>query len=162
MYKFIIFFTFIILSTDLYAQTEPVIRVKKPVSDIDSLRYSGNDYDFDAINWIQVGNDMVSVSSFGRYLPPVFKAEDYNGYYYIKQNLRIPSAVPDSVKGEVHVNFNITPAGYISDFKLFRKLHPLCDQAALDVVSKMPKWERGRIENGKGCKTNYTVRMVFS
>ncbi|MCI5055189.1 MAG: energy transducer TonB [Flavobacteriales bacterium] len=149
-----------------FSQVEPVIRVKKNQTnfELDSLKYTGNLYDFNESLGLNIRAPQRSPFAPAAYsIAPRFRKDDYNASKYLRENLEYPVEIKDQdIEGAVHVNFNISPAGNLSDFKVFRKLHPTCDAIALKLVSSMPKWDRGEIKEGKRCKTNHTVRVVFN
>ena len=50
--------------------------------------------------------------------------------------------------------------GSISDIKVAKSLEPNCDNEAMRVMHKMPKWKPG-IQNDKPCRTMVAVPIVF-
>lgn len=80
---------------------------------------------------------------------------------FIGANLVYPKEVQDaSVEGKVVVRFVVTRSGQIEDVVVVRGIHPLCDQAAKDVVKKMPKWNPGK-KNGRFVPVYFTLPLVF-
>lgn len=80
---------------------------------------------------------------------------------FIQQNVKYPQeAIKQDVEGTVFVEFVVGQDGALSDIKVVRGQPAGLDQAAIDVVRKMPKWIPGR-NNGKSVKVKVTVPIKF-
>lgn len=80
---------------------------------------------------------------------------------FIQQHVKYPQeALRQQVEGTVYVEFVVGQDGTLSDLKVVRGQPAGLDQAALDVVSKMPKWIPGK-NNGKSVKVKVTVPIKF-
>lgn len=64
------------------------------------------------------------------------------------------------IEGRVLVSFVIDKDGQIMDSSIKRKLSPLADQAAMDIINKMPQWIPGR-QNGKNVAVMYNLPISF-
>lgn len=94
---------------------------------------------------------------------PQFPGGDVAFNTFIKENLIYPKeAKRNHVTGTVIVSFYIETDGSLSDVQVVpgKGLYPPCDQAALDVVAKSPKWNPGKI-NGVSVKTKQIARVKF-
>jgi len=84
-------------------------------------------------------------------------------YQYVAQNLRYPDlAVQNNISGKVIVEFVITKDGTVDNIQTFGK--PLgfgLEEAAMQVVRTMPKWEPGKID-GKSVKIKYRLPINYS
>ena len=80
------------------------------------------------------------------YMPPMPKEPEFPGgvdsmYQYIAKNLKYPnSALEQNIEGVVLCEFIIEKDGSVSNVKIIKSLHPLCDEEAMRVIKLMPKW----------------------
>ena len=60
---------------------------------------------------------------------------------YIKTYKRYPEeAKADSIKGTVHLYFNLKKDGSVKKVRITKKLHPACDAEAIRLIKEGPKW----------------------
>jgi len=62
--------------------------------------------------------------------------------------------------GRVVVQFIVDTNGAVVEPKVVRSVSPKLDQAALDAVKGMPKWEPGKL-NGKPVRVKYNIPINF-
>ncbi len=80
---------------------------------------------------------------------------------FIAKNLRYPRAAQEEgIQGRVTVRFVVSKTGEITDIKIVRGIHTLCDEEAIRVVKMMPNWIPGR-QNGNPVAVIYNVPVVF-
>ena len=82
---------------------------------------------------------------------------------FIRDNITYPqNAIDNGVEGDVAILFAVDEAGKVYTPKIIgdRTGYGL-DEAALEVVSKMPNWNPGRIQ-GKNVKSYYTLPISFN
>ena len=80
---------------------------------------------------------------------------------FIKENLVYPQeAIDAGLEGRVYVGFYVETDGSITGIKLYRGIGYGCDEAAMDVVRKMPKWKPGT-QRGKLIRVPYMVPIKF-
>lgn len=80
---------------------------------------------------------------------------------YLGKNLRYPEAARDAdIEGRVVVQFIVDENGRISNAKVIRGIGAGCDEEALRVVYKMPRWKAGR-QNDKPTKVMLTLPIIF-
>ncbi len=86
-------------------------------------------------------------------------------FEFIDKNLIYPQAAIDSgIEGVVKVRFTVTKSGKLTDFMAVitkEKLGYGLEEAAIDVVKKMPQWEPGSV-NGVVTPVYHTVPIKFS
>lgn len=58
------------------------------------------------------------------------------------------------------LSFGVEKDGYISDLKVIRGIGGGCDEEALRVLSKSPRWVPGE-QRGKPVRVSYTVPIFF-
>lgn len=81
---------------------------------------------------------------------------------FIQDNIVYPeTAIENGVEATVEVNFAVDENGKVYTPKIKNEKAGFgLDQASLDVVSKMPKWNPGQIK-GKNVKSYYTLPITF-
>ncbi|OJJ19132.1 hypothetical protein BKI52_20160 [marine bacterium AO1-C] len=84
-----------------------------------------------------------------------------NLYKYIQQNLKYPpKARQMAIEGKVYVELIIGKDGSIVSIRVVRGLSKDCDQEAIRVMKKMPKWTPATVR-GRRVKQKITVPIVF-
>ncbi|MBQ6770271.1 MAG: energy transducer TonB [Bacteroidales bacterium] len=96
----------------------------------------------------------------------VEKMPEYPGGFeamfdFINANLDYPQEAKDAaIEGKVFVSFIVEKDGSLSSIKLLRGIGYGCDEAAMDVVRKMPKWKPA-IQRGKPVRVQYQLPFNF-
>lgn len=83
---------------------------------------------------------------------------------FIASNLTYPlDARAQGIEGTVYVTFVVDKDGSISNIHIEegRGLSPSCDQAAIDAVSKSPRWKPG-LHNGVPVRVKRISRIRFT
>lgn len=82
-------------------------------------------------------------------------------YAYIVKNLKYPEkAKAEGIEGRVFVTFTIEKDGSVSNVKILRGIGGGCDEAAKEVVEKMPKWKPGT-QRGKPVRVQFNLPIKF-
>jgi protein TonB len=93
---------------------------------------------------------------------PEFPGGDAGLVKFLSNNLRFPaSAQQKGISGVVYVGFVINNKGEVTDIKVLKGIDQDCDEEALRVIGKMPKWKPGR-QNGGTVSVRYTLPLRFS
>ncbi len=80
---------------------------------------------------------------------------------YVNNNLKYPEpARLAGVEGKVYLNFVVDKEGGIHDVKVLKGLGFGCDEAAIRLVAKMPKWKPGS-QDGKPVAVSYNIPIQF-
>lgn len=80
---------------------------------------------------------------------------------YIRKNLRYPSmAQENGVQGKVFIGFVVEKDGSISDVTILKGIGGGCDEEAMRVIKKSPKWKPGQQQNNK-VRVRYTMPISF-
>jgi TonB family protein len=80
---------------------------------------------------------------------------------YIQENLRYPAAAQRAnVQGRVFMSFVVTQDGGIADAKVLKGIGFGCDEEAIRVTSRMPKWKPGS-QDGKPLNVRYVLPIAF-
>ena len=80
---------------------------------------------------------------------------------YLASNIKYPQMARESgIQGRVFVNFVVEPDGSVSNVKVLRSLGGGCDEEAMRVVKKMPKWKPGK-QRGKAVRVSYILPVNF-
>ncbi|MGB0165476.1 MAG: energy transducer TonB [Luteibaculum sp.] len=83
-------------------------------------------------------------------------------YQFLGNNIKYPTMAQDAgIQGVVYVTFVVEKDGSVTDAKVLRGIGGGCDEEALRVVRKMPKWEPGE-QRGKKVKVQYNVPVRFT
>lgn len=81
---------------------------------------------------------------------------------FLQKNLRYPEMAQEiGVQGKVFVSFVIEKDGSVSDVKLTRGIGAGCDEEALRVIKKSPKWRPG-IQNAQRVRVRYNMPLSFT
>jgi len=80
---------------------------------------------------------------------------------FIQKNLQYPPmARENSISGRVYLKFVVEPSGEVSKIQLLRGIGGGCDEEAIRVVKKMPKWKPGR-QRGKAVRVLFNLPIRF-
>ena len=80
---------------------------------------------------------------------------------YLSSNIKYPAiAEENGIQGRVICTFVVERDGSITDVKIAKSVDPSLDKEAMRVVSKMPKWIRGK-QNGSAVRVKYTLPVTF-
>lgn len=80
---------------------------------------------------------------------------------FINGNLEYPQEAKDAeIEGKVFVSFIVEQDGSLSSIKLLRGIGYGCDEAAMDVVRKMPNWKPAT-QRGKPVRVQYQLPFNF-
>lgn len=81
---------------------------------------------------------------------------------YIQKNLRYPGMAQEKgVQGKVYISFVVEKDGSVSNVQLLRGIGAGCDEEALRVIAKSPKWKPG-IQNGRTVRVRYNMPISFA
>lgn len=107
-----------------------------------------------------VDNNIYNVKSIESY--PEFEGGMKAWAKFIQRNLRYPSAAEDSrVQGRVMLSFVIEKDGSISNVTVVNGIGSGCDEEAVRVIKKSPKWKPGR-QNDQTVRVRYTMPLSFT
>jgi len=82
-------------------------------------------------------------------------------YMFIGETLQYPDeANAKGASGTVFVSFVVDKSGAVRDATVVKSVDPALDQAALDMVNKMPDWKPG-IQEGKTVNVKYNLPVKF-
>ncbi|MFM8912216.1 MAG: energy transducer TonB [Flammeovirgaceae bacterium] len=83
-------------------------------------------------------------------------------YKYLQENMRYPAvARRNGVEGKVMVQFVVGKDGTINEVKVLRGIGAGCDEEAVRVMEKAPKWNAGK-QRGKPVRQRCIVPIIFS
>lgn len=92
---------------------------------------------------------------------PEFPGGEAAFFDYVMKNVKYPAgAVSDKIEGRVVVKFIIRSDGEPGDVKIFRSIRSDLDSECLRVISRMPKWKPGMI-NEKPVSVSYSIPVRF-
>jgi TonB family protein len=80
---------------------------------------------------------------------------------FIRNNIQYPDqSFEQGITGTVHVKFNISETGKLSDFKIHKGVNDELNAEAMRVIRLMPDWEPGLID-GQPTAMAYILPIVF-
>ena len=93
---------------------------------------------------------------------PQFPGGDAALLKYLSANVKVPEkAKQKNIHGTVYVNFVITSKGSILFPYVVRGLGEGCNEEAVRVIKKMPKWNPGK-QKGKDVLVRYNLPIKFN
>ncbi|AZQ61196.1 energy transducer TonB [Flammeovirga pectinis] len=82
-------------------------------------------------------------------------------YKWVGKNMKYPSqAKRMGVEGKVYVQFVVDKDGTLTDVKVVRGIGAGCDEAAIKVLQKAPKWKPGK-QRGRPVKQRMVLPISF-
>ena len=92
---------------------------------------------------------------------PSFPGGEQELLNFIHKNTLYPAeSRKQHIEGKVYVQFMIDTEGFVTKIKVLQSVDPLLDKEAIRVISSMPKWKPGRI-NDKNVSAPYTIPISF-
>jgi protein TonB len=92
---------------------------------------------------------------------PEFPGGEEELLRYLAQNIQYPKrAVDGNTEGRVLLGFVVNKEGEIDDVKVIRSIGDGCDEEAVRVIHKMPKWKPGK-NNGRLVNVFYNLPVTF-
>lgn len=80
---------------------------------------------------------------------------------FIQKHLRYPSmAEQNEIQGKVYINFVIEKDGSISDVTVVKGIGYGCDEEAVRVLKKSPKWKPG-MQNNRPVRVRYSMPIGY-
>jgi TonB family C-terminal domain len=107
--------------------------------------------------------DSLRVLYYSDIMPAFPGGGDSAFYAFVQKNLIYPEdAKSKGIMGTVYIQFIVEKDGSLSSIHVIprRGISPSCDQAAIDVVSKSPKWTPGKMHD-KPVRVQCTKRIKF-
>lgn len=92
---------------------------------------------------------------------PSFPGGDEKLYQFLGENMKYPPMAKDAgIQGIVYVTFVVKEDGSISDVRVLRGIGGGCNEEAIRVIKKMPKWKPGK-QRGKSVRVQYNMPVRF-
>lgn len=92
---------------------------------------------------------------------PAFPGGESALFEYLRNNISYPQMAKESnIQGTVFVTFVVEPDGFISNVKVLRGIGGGCDNEAIRVVKKMPRWSPGK-QRGKPVRVQFNLPIKF-
>lgn len=104
-----------------------------------------------------IGPELITIVEIAPEFPGGFQALSE----FITTNLNYPQEAKEAgVEGRVFVSFIVEKDGSLSSIQLLRGIGYGCDEEAMAVVKKMPKWKPAT-QRGKPVRMRYQLPFVF-
>ncbi len=82
-------------------------------------------------------------------------------YKFINKNIRYPNgAISKRIQGKVTIQFVVEPDGSLTNFKVLKGIGGGCDEEAVRVLQKAPRWIPGKL-GGEAVRTYVTRPIIF-
>ena len=93
---------------------------------------------------------------------PEFQGGEAAMRRYLSESIKYPENAKElGIQGMVYINFVVEKDGSITEVKLLRGIGEGCDEEALRVVMKMPKWHPGS-QQGRTVRVSYNLPVRFT
>ena len=93
---------------------------------------------------------------------PAYPGGDKARLNFLQNNITYPvNARSMGIQGTVYVTFVVETDGSISDVRVLRGIGGGCDEEAIRVIKKMPKWKPGRMD-GKLVRVQFNMPIKFT
>ena len=95
---------------------------------------------------------------------PQFPGGDSERLKFLQNNITYPEkAMEKGIQGTVYITFIIEKDGSVTNVKVLRGIGGGCDEEAVRVIRKMPKWIPGK-QRGKvvRCQFNMPIKFTLS
>ena len=92
---------------------------------------------------------------------PEFEGGMEGFYEFVAKNLEYPKeATANNIGGKVYLEFIVAKDGSIQDIKVMKGIGYGCDEEAIRVLQKSPKWKPGK-QRGRPVKVKMAVPIFF-
>lgn len=93
---------------------------------------------------------------------PEFPGGEAAMYKFIGKNIVYPRMAKESgISGRVFITFVVERDGSVTDVKILRGIGGGCDEEAVRVIRKMPRWSPGK-QRGKPVRVQYRMPIKFT
>lgn len=106
------------------------------------------------------GNEIIEASGVDVY--PEFPGGMEGWAKYIQRSLRYPGMAQDSgIQGKVYLSFVVEKDGTITDVKVVKGIGYGCDDEAMRVIKKSPRWKAG-MQNNLPVRVRYNMPISYT
>ncbi len=128
-------------------------------SDKKSRAYSGKGSSTESMEE-EVELDQIEVFTIAEEMPS-FPGEKGDLEKFIVSNIIYPEdAKENGISGKVFVTFVVNKTGEISDIRILKGIGYGCDEAVIELIESMPKWNPGKQRN-KPVSVQYNLPVEF-
>jgi TonB family protein len=93
---------------------------------------------------------------------PQFPGGDEERIRFLTENISYPHEAREaSIQGTVYITFVVEKDGTIEDVRVLRGIGGGCDEEAVRVIRKMPRWSPGK-QRGKPVRVQFNMPIKFS
>jgi protein TonB len=92
---------------------------------------------------------------------PGYPGGDKARIKYLQENIKFPvMAIESGIQGTVYVTFVVEKDGRITSVKVLRGIGGGCDEEAVRVIKKMPRWKPGK-QRGRSVRVQFNMPVRF-
>ncbi|HNS18657.1 MAG TPA: energy transducer TonB [Bacteroidales bacterium] len=93
---------------------------------------------------------------------PSFPGGEEARIRFLQENIEYPQMARESgIQGTVYMTFVVEPSGSVSAVRVLRGIGGGCDEEAIRVIQKMPRWNPGK-QRGKPVRVQFTMPIKFT
>ncbi len=93
---------------------------------------------------------------------PGYPGGDAARMKFLQDNIKYPQMARESgIQGTVYVTFVVETDGAVTDVRVLRGIGGGCDEEAIRVINKMPKWNPGK-QRGKPVRVQFNMPIKFT
>lgn len=143
---------------------EMAMPIKFSLSDIKESKindnHSGYSYEKEVSNPVSKVKEIHHVYNVADEIPE-YPGGDNARSEFIQNNLVYPkNAIKEEIEGTVYITFVVEADGSITEPKILRGIGGGLDEAALEIIKKMPKWKPGKIK-GEAVAVQFNMPIKF-
>jgi TonB family protein len=97
-------------------------------------------------------------------MPQFIKGDNDNKAFieWINKNLKYPvEAAKAGISGKVYLSFIVDSKGKVGNIKVVKSVHPLLDEAALNLIKSCPDWEVPGYQRGHAVNVMFSFPIIF-
>lgn len=93
---------------------------------------------------------------------PSYPGGDEARIKFLSANIKYPDIAKEgNIQGTVYVTFVVEKDGSVSNVKVLRGIGGGCDEEAVNVIKKMPKWSPGK-QRGRAVRAQFNMPIKFT
>ena len=125
----------------------------------EEVEVSLEDFKIEAINWCHTETKPIWLECDNDSVVDLDACTESNITNFIQSNLKFPIGM-GCFQGTIFISFVIDKEGYFNDIKVLKGYNKAIDTAAVEVVSKLPKFRPG-IQRDRPIAVKYTIPIRF-
>ncbi len=93
---------------------------------------------------------------------PGYPGGDAARIKFLQDNIKYPQMARESgIQGTIYVSFVVETDGSVTDVRVLRSIGGGCDEEAIRVINRMPKWNAGK-QRGRPVRVQFNMPITFT